>query len=211
MQTTSLVATPCSERAGFWLASPPDHLSKFSRLLYTSRAQSKQRACVAKDGMSTCVVGMCGTRPLSCRSQPRGTIRLSFTRQPSLAHSVSVVSAGVCHRQSCSTFRPRPSAYRLCRKARSQLLSCTASSGAQSMQPVQPTVLQKAAASIVSFWQHSLKQLASFVRVQREPTQTDSTVCEHQRCAHFCKLDRCSTWGVPCRKSMLTSGPPSKT
>ena len=140
--------------------------------------------------MSTCVKGMCGTRPLSRIPQPRGTNRLRCTLpQPSLVNSLSVVPAGQCHRQSCSTFKPRPSAYRLCRKARSHVLSCTAVSGAQPMQPVQPTVLHKAAASIVSLWQHSLRQLASFVRVQRKVTPTDSTVCKHQRRAHVCNWD----------------------
>lgn len=55
------------------------------------------------------------------------------------------------------------------------------------MQPAQPAVLHKAAASIVSLWQHSLKQLASFVCVQRKPSQFDSTVCEDVSFLCVCK------------------------
>lgn len=156
--------------------------------------------------------GGAGQGPCPAHHCPEVQLHLFCNPQPSPVHSLSVVPVGRCHRQSCSAFRPRPSTYRPCRKARSHLQNCTAVSGAQPLQPVQPNVLHKAAASIVSLWQHSLKQLASFVRVQREPTPTDSKVCNHRRCAHVCNLiSGCSVWGVSCRKSTLKSGPPSKT
>ncbi|KAL3134047.1 hypothetical protein ABBQ32_008477 [Trebouxia sp. C0010 RCD-2024] len=100
--------------------------------------------------MSACTVGMCGTRPVSRTLRP----------------------SGLCHRSSCHTFKPRSSSPRLCRKARSQSLSCTATSAARPTQPGQPTAIHRAAATILSFWQHSLKQVAGFVR--RQPTQMDS-------------------------------------
>ena len=120
--------------------------------------------------------GLC---PVRCGPQVRPAHLLRANPQ---AVSKTWLDVGLLHRSSCSTFRPRPSGLRLCRKARSQLLSCTATSAAQPIQPAQPTAIHRAAATILSFWQHSLKQVAGFVR--RQPTQMDSAVCKQHEAVH---------------------------
>lgn len=122
-----------------------------------------------------------GPCPVRCGPQVRPGYILRATP---VCTQISWVIAGLCHRSSCHTFKPRSSSPRLCRKARSQSLSCTATSAARPTQPGQPTAIHRAAATILSFWQHSLKQVAGFVR--RQPTQMDSAVCKVVHMSDLC-------------------------
>jgi len=82
-------------------------------------------------------------------------------------------------KQACPYFRPRPSAFRLCRQAKLQTLTCTASTAAQPLHSAHPSPVHRVAATVLSFWQHSLRQLASLLQikpVQPEQQQASSQV-----------------------------------
>ena len=80
--------------------------------------------------------------------------------------SSSPYAAGLTQKQACPYFRPRPSALRLCRQAKLHTLTCTASAAAQPLLLSHPSPVHRVAATVLSFWQHSLRQLASFLQIK---------------------------------------------
>lgn len=98
-------------------------------------------------------VGVYGAAPLTCAA-PR-VCRLS-------------------QKHACPTFRPRANALRLGRYTKLQTIKCTASSAAQPLHPAHPTPFHRVAATVLSFWQHSLKQLAALLQVKPDQQQASS-------------------------------------
>lgn len=77
-----------------------------------------------------------------------------------------VCALGLTQKQACPCFRPRPSALRLCRQAKLHTVTCKASAAAQPLHLAHPSPVHRVAATVLSFWQHSLRQLASLLQIK---------------------------------------------
>ena len=131
--------------------------------------------------MSAFAVGAYGTPSVSTpATRASGNNWVLRPTQPCLLESFTTVvfDAGLGTRHACPTFRPRPSAYRLCRQTKLQMLKCTASSAAQPLHSAHPSPVHKVAAAVLSFWQHSLRTLASLLQLR--PGQPDQHQASNQ-------------------------------